>query len=38
MVALRESVDMLVVVRSLRLAAPFLDVLRGGARRDSVSV
>lgn len=32
MVALRESTDMLVTVRSLRLATPFLDVLRGGAR------
>jgi 2-phospho-L-lactate guanylyltransferase (CobY/MobA/RfbA family) len=30
MVVLRESADMLVVVRSLRLATPFIDVLRGG--------
>jgi hypothetical protein len=37
MVALRESVDMLVVVRSLRLATPFLDVLRGGTRQETVS-
>jgi hypothetical protein len=34
MVALRRSVDMLVVVKGLQLAAPFLDVLRGGARPD----
>ncbi|TQN43810.1 hypothetical protein FHU33_3277 [Blastococcus colisei] len=36
MVALRRSVDMLVVVKGLQLAAPFLDVLRGGARPDVV--
>jgi hypothetical protein len=29
---LREAVDTLVAVRSLRLAAPFLDGLRGGPR------
>jgi hypothetical protein len=29
---LREAVDTLVVVRSLRLATPFLDTLRGGRR------
>jgi hypothetical protein len=34
MVALRRAVDMLVVVKGLHLAAPFLDVLRGGARPD----
>ncbi len=32
MSSLREAVDMLVVVRSLRLATPFIDVLRGGPR------
>ncbi|WP_069817326.1 hypothetical protein [Streptomyces sp. TP-A0874] len=32
MAALREAADMLVVVRGVALAAPFLDVLRGGAR------
>ncbi len=32
MASLREAVDMLVVVRSLRLATPFIDVLRGGPR------
>jgi hypothetical protein len=32
MAVLRKSVDMLVAVRSLRLATPFIDVLRGGAR------
>jgi hypothetical protein len=36
MVALRQSVDMLVVVKGLQLAAPFLDVLRGGARPEVV--
>lgn len=33
MVTLREAVDMVVIVRSLRLATPFIDVLRGGARQ-----
>jgi hypothetical protein len=32
MATLREAVDMLVVVRSLLLATPFIDVLRGGPR------
>lgn len=36
MVALRRAVDMLVVVKGLQLATPFLDVLRGGARADVV--
>ncbi|WP_214366175.1 hypothetical protein [Pseudonocardia sp. H11422] len=31
MTALREAVDMLVVVRSVALAASFLDVVRGGS-------
>ncbi|NMH97452.1 hypothetical protein [Pseudonocardia acidicola] len=31
MTSLREAVDMLVVVRSVRLAASFLDVVRGGS-------
>lgn len=33
MAALRESVDMLVVLRGLGLATPFIDVLRGGPRQ-----
>lgn len=32
MAALRKAVDMLVIVRHVRLATSFLDVLRGGAR------
>lgn len=34
MAALRKAVDMLVIVRHVRLATSFLDVLRGGARDD----
>jgi hypothetical protein len=37
MAALREAVDMLVVVRGLDLAAPFLDVLRGGRRAPAIA-
>ncbi|MFH5823203.1 hypothetical protein [Georgenia sp. AZ-5] len=36
MVAMREAVDMVVLVRGLTLAAPFLDVLRGGARTEAL--
>lgn len=35
MAALREAADMLVSVRGPELAAPFLDVLRGGARESA---
>jgi hypothetical protein len=38
MVVLRQAVDMLVVVNSLRLATPFVDVLRGGPRQEAVGV
>ncbi|GAA1786993.1 hypothetical protein HC028_25050 [Planosporangium flavigriseum] len=37
MAALREAVDMLVVVRGVALAAPFLDVLRGGRRKPALA-
>lgn len=37
MATLREAVDMLVVVRSLRLATPFIDVLRGGSREPALA-
>lgn len=37
MASLREAVDMLVIVRGLRLAVPFIDVLRGGARTEPAS-
>jgi hypothetical protein len=37
MVTLRQAVDMLVVVRSLRLATPFIDVLRGGPREPALA-
>lgn len=38
MAALREAVDMLVVVRGVDLAAPFLDVLRGGPREPAMAL
>lgn len=38
MAALREAVDMLVVVRGVDLAAPFIDVLRGGARDSATAL
>ncbi|MQA62870.1 MAG: hypothetical protein GEU86_15575 [Actinophytocola sp.] len=38
MAALRKAVDMLVIVRHVRLATSFLDVLRGGARDDPDSL
>lgn len=38
MASLREAVDMLVIVRSLRMATPFLDVLRGGRRSSPSAV
>jgi hypothetical protein len=37
MAALREAVDMLVVVRGVDLAEPFLDVLRGGRRQPAMA-